>query len=427
MPILLRRVVLRNYKSIGHCKIDLGPLSILVGPNGAGKSNFIDALRLVGDALNATLDHAFRQRGGIGEVRRRSGGHPTHFAISLRTDLASGINGAFAFQVGALPNGGFEVQQEQASVSNGGLEPAFYKVRRGKVVAASEHLKQPPATVANRLFLTAASGDSTFRRLFDALSTMGFYNINPVAIREPQPHDTGQSLRPDGANVAAVLRRLRTERPAAFARIKDYLRRIVPGIEAVDYKDLGPRETLEFRQKVEKTRQAWRFYASAMSDGTLRSLGVLAALFQGRGGEAGPAALVAIEEPEATIHPGAASIVMDALLEASRHEQVIAATHSPDLLDHSAIDAASLIAVRGMDGETEIAPIDKAAKRAVQDQLHTAGDLLRKDRLAPDSAKLDLQIKEDDLFEKLPGAVDDRGSSRQPRSRRGRIVDISGT
>ena len=76
---LLQRVMLKNDKSIEACNVELGPLAFLVGLNGSGKSNFIDALRFVADSLRATLDHALRDRGGINEVRRRGGGHPTHF------------------------------------------------------------------------------------------------------------------------------------------------------------------------------------------------------------------------------------------------------------------------------------------------------------------------------------------------------------
>src|ERR1035441_4952375 len=79
----LTRAVVKNYKSIAACDVDLRPLTFLVGPNGAGKSNFLDALRFVADGLRTSLDHAFRERGGIGEVRRRSGGHPNHFGARL--------------------------------------------------------------------------------------------------------------------------------------------------------------------------------------------------------------------------------------------------------------------------------------------------------------------------------------------------------
>ena len=62
--VFLTRIVLTNYKSIKACSVKLGPLNFLVGPNGAGKSNFLDALRLVAEALNTSLDHALRDRGG---------------------------------------------------------------------------------------------------------------------------------------------------------------------------------------------------------------------------------------------------------------------------------------------------------------------------------------------------------------------------
>ena len=43
----LTRVVLKNYKSIEACDVDLHSLTFLVGANGAGKSNFLDAAKFV--------------------------------------------------------------------------------------------------------------------------------------------------------------------------------------------------------------------------------------------------------------------------------------------------------------------------------------------------------------------------------------------
>ena len=50
----------------------------------------------------------------------------------------------------------------------------------------------------------------------------------------------------------------------------------------VDVKDFGPKETLEFKQAVTGDKHTWGFLANNMSDGTLRVLGILVALFQGR-------------------------------------------------------------------------------------------------------------------------------------------------
>src|SRR5438876_10154114 len=109
-PPFLTRVALKNYRSIAPCSVNLRSLMFLVGPNGSGKSNFLDALRFVSDALNTSLDQALRDRGGIKEVRRRAGGHPNHFSITLDFRLPGGTAGRYGFRIGARPQGGYEVQ-----------------------------------------------------------------------------------------------------------------------------------------------------------------------------------------------------------------------------------------------------------------------------------------------------------------------------
>lgn len=399
MSALIRRVSLRSYKSIGNCKLDLGDLCLFVGPNGSGKSNIVDALSLVSESLSSTLEYAIRQRGGIGEVRRRSSGHPTHFAISLRMDLGGGRNAVFAFEIGALPNGGFRVQREVAHISTNDQRAAsFYETRDGELVAASDELKSLPKIESDRLTLASISGVSTFRPMYDALTSMGFYNINPAEVRKLQPHDQGEMLKRDGSNLAAVVKRMANMHEALVRRVEEYLRQIVPGIEGFEYKALGPSETLEFRQRVKGGAHPWKFYAAAMSDGTLRSLGVLVALFQSRPDELGFSPLIGIEEPESSVHPAAARVLMDALLEASTSKQVIATTHSPDLLDHEGLKAASLFAVRNVEGETIVAPADAASKSAIQRELFTAGELLRQNQLEPDPALARHKVSQGDLF-----------------------------
>lgn len=399
MAILIRQVVLNNFKSIASCKVNLQGITVLVGPNGAGKSNFIDAMRLVSDALNSTLEYAMRQRGGINEVRRRSGGHPTNFAISLRINLPGGRNGLYALRVGAKPEGAFSVQREQAHVSLNAFDGAYFVVEEGKLTGASKELSlAQPKVSPDRLFLAAASGVLPFRDLFDALSAMRFYSINPATIKELQVHDAGERLEPTGWNLPAVVKRLQEDRPSSFERVEEYLRQIVPGIEKIEHKIYGPRETLEFRQAVQGQKHAWRFHAANMSDGTLRSLGVLTALFHPhlKDGDATP--FVGIEEPEITIHPGAASVIMDALIEAAGGAQVVTTTHSPDLLDHPNVKSDWILAVTKEMGNTQIAKVDAASVRAIKDALYTPGELLRAGQLAPDKGAWSTSITDADLF-----------------------------
>ena len=265
---LLTRVALRNYKSIAACDVSPAQLAFLVGPNGSGKSNFLDALRFVADAVRFSLDHALRDRGGISEVRRRSGGHPNHFGIRVDLGLAES-SVSYAFTVGAKPRGGYEVQREQCRVSRydgGGRH--YYKVARGRVVDST--VSPAPAAADDRLYLVNVSGVEAFRPVYDALVGMGFYNLNPEAIRELQSPDPGDLLKRDGSNIASVLGSLGARSPRLKQRIEEYLGKVVSGVSGVDDRSVGPKETLEFKQEVRGARHPWRFFASNMSDGTLR-------------------------------------------------------------------------------------------------------------------------------------------------------------
>ena len=397
---LIRRVVLRNYKSIAACDVSPAQLTFLVGPNGSGKSNFLDAIRFVADSLRFSIDHALRDRGGIKEVRRRSGGHPNHFGIRLEFDLGES-KGHYAFRIGAEPKGGHQIQREECLVMpRADGEPVYYCVERGKMVKTS--LVHGPATAADRLFLVTASGLGVLRSVYDALSGTGFYNLRPEAMRDLQPPDPGDLLNRDGSNIASVLAALAKRSPRAKQRIEEYLGKIVPGVAGVSRVLTGPRETLEFRQQIRGARYPWRFYASSMSDGTLRACGVLLSLFQRADSNAPKPWLVGIEEPEVALHPAAAAVLVDSLRDAAEHAQVMVTSHSTDLLDDPDIPADAIIAVLAEDGETRIGPLDDVGRSVLRDHLYTAGELLRMNQLDPDPNLSRLDPNQLDLFGPVP-------------------------
>ncbi len=377
MSVFINRVSLGNYRSIAQCDVELGPLTFLVGANGSGKSNFLDALRLTSDALNRSLDHALRDRGGLEEVRRRSGGHPTHF--SIRLDLTIGErSGFYAFKVGAKRQGTWAISHEECRLGD-----AFYSVRDG-VVKRPIDQAMPPAH-SDRLYLVNAAGLPAFRPVYDALSQMGFYSAQPDRIRELQAPDEGRVLRRDGGNMASVIAGFdQPERHATKERILEYLKRVVPGIDDFCAKRIGHMETIEFMQAVEGAERPWRFPANNMSDGTLRALAVLVALFQGS--DQARVRLVGVEEPEAALHPAAARVLRDCILEASERVQVIVTSHSAELLDDQTIDEQMIRAVVSEANRTAIGRVNETTRSTLRDHLFTAGELLRIQQLEIDPA-----------------------------------------
>lgn len=390
----LTRVVLRNYKSIGVCDVRLGPLTYLVGANGSGKSNFLDALHLVRDALSGSLDNALNERGGLAEVRRRSSGHPTHFGIRLEFVLPDLRAGHYAFNIGSLPGRGYEVLTEECVIDGIGKGP-FFLIERGLLKKSSEATF--PALTSDRLALVGVSGLAVFRPVFDALTAMGFYNLNPKLMRDPQKPQEGRLLKTVGENIVSVVGHLERVAPDQMAIIQEYLQTVVPMVHGVERKQIGPLETLQFRQDMKGAKHPWHFPAQNMSDGTLRALGVLTALFQANRDYA--PLLIGIEEPETALHPAASSALREALLKASKTTQIIVTSHSPDLLDDRSIDPEHFLAVISEGGETRIGPLDQASLTAMRSQLFSAGELLRINQLAPDQENLKAQAqRQTELF-----------------------------
>ena len=257
----------------------------------------------------------------------------------------------------------------------------YFRVRSGEVESSISIV--PPAS-SDRLYLVNAAGLPEFRPVYDALSQMGFYNLSPDRIRDLQSPDPGELLTRDGSNLASVLGQISTRAPLAKSRIEEYLAQVVPGVTGVDSKVVGPMETLEFRQVVAGSPDPWRFFAASMSDGTLRALGILVALFQPGRANGARVRLIGIEEPETALHPAAAGVLRDSLNDASKSIQVLVTSHSPDLLDDEEIDVEAIRAVVAEAGTTHIARVDEAGRTAIRDRLYTPGELLRLNQLAPD-------------------------------------------
>lgn len=382
----LREVRIRNFKSISKCAVVFAPVTLLVGRNGAGKSNFLDALQFVTEGLQTSLDHAIRSRGGIESVPRRSVGQPPSFAIELVVAVNGGAIATYSFEIAARSNAAFAVKREDLVVVRpDGSTAAFYRREEARLVEQS--VPSMPPVREDRLYLVNAAGLPEFRPTYDALLSMGFYNLNPDAMKEPQSPDAGELLHGDGANIASVVGRLSRQQPAAMERISAYLSTIVPGVGGFESVTIGPRETLMFSQRVEGSQHPWKFYTTSMSDGTLRALGALVAVGQ-LGASQTSVKLIGLEEPETALHPAAAGAFMDALREASAHTQVIATTHGPDLLSEIDLDRDGLLVVTSNNGNSRIGPVDPASIEAVKQHLYSPGELLRLDQLQPDEADL---------------------------------------
>jgi predicted ATPase len=184
-------------------------------------------------------------------------------------------------------------------------------------------------------------------------------------------------LKSDGSNAASVLQEIGRHAPEQLIRIGDLLTAIVPSAKEIRPIKYGKKLTLELTQEWAPHKQL-RFESSSMSDGTLRAIGLLAAVYQRP-----PPSVLVIEEPEATIHPGALGAILDLLRHASRHMQVIVTTHSPEVLDADWLRDENLRIVTWEEGATRILPLAEGTREALREHLMSAGELLRSNALRP--------------------------------------------
>ncbi len=376
----LTRVVINNYKSIQHCDVNLGPLTFLVGRNGSGKSNFLDALQFVSDALNNTLEQAMRDRGGFAEIVYRSKSASHTISIELSFKLSNGGECKYSFRLGDTSMGVYGVLDESCQVLDNDRKRTYYEIKNGILILNSCVLSPH---MPDRLYLIAASSDPAIRPAYDALSNMKFYNLNPDVMSGGKHNDSGENLTRDGANISSVVAKMKAQSPETLKRVEQYLSVILPNLSHVDVGRLNSFEMLEFYLYVSDFVDPQRFESLSMSDGTLRSLGVLAALFQKSKKNGLQIPLVGIEEPENGLHPFAIGALYDALTDASETRQVIVTTHNSELLDVKDIDPDSILEVASEGGDTRITQIDSINRRVISDKLFTPGELLRMNQLAP--------------------------------------------
>lgn len=370
---MITRVQVKNFRSFADVDVKLGPLNVLVGRNGVGKSAFLDILRFVRDAIRTGLETAMDERHGIIALRRWAPRRPYNVEIALTVE-ARDLWAEYSFTISSGQQGKYRRGRESCKVgrSKNAVNDGF-EIKGNEWVQFPERMAQRPERLRRYVDsdTLALPSVSVFSPLFSRLRqnlTGSFYSIFPNTLRVPQKPSNERLLSDHGDNLASILRRLRKNK-VQFAKLLTALGRVVDGVSDLRVQQVGGYLVTELKH-TDLGPSAW-FELNQESDGTLRLLGMLVALYQHQP----TIPLLALEEPENALHPGALAVLSDVLYEASRQHQIITTTQSPDLISRFKVN--ELLVVERISGISEIGPVDEIQREAVEERLFTTGDLLR--------------------------------------------------
>jgi predicted ATPase len=205
MTARLHHLALRGYRSLRSVELTLGDLTVLIGPNGAGKSNLLDAFRFLNALRRGALRSFVGQAGGASTLLHRHA--KTSDSIDLQLNYSGPSSDGFdvtGYIVKLRPtqDDGLIIDFEWIDLQPQGPPPDALTMPGGRGARESDLLDE-----------TRPDGPRALA--FPAFSIFHFHDTSPGApLRTPARAGDDQQLREDGANLAAVLHRLRASEAA---------------------------------------------------------------------------------------------------------------------------------------------------------------------------------------------------------------------
>lgn len=388
MSPLLKKVSTRNYRSLADVCLELGAVNVLFGPNGAGKSTFLDVLGFIQECSERGVDTACAARGqGIG-LLWDGAGDAGSLEISLET---AGLLYEFSL---VLISGRFHPFPGERLVA---LEQGVVRISRGMGSPDAEflvqdqpvrHVLRDPGKLSFSRFLDSVApwdqgGVREISRMDRLLRSMHFLHARSFSLNELKKRGSEAShelrIGEHGLNLWSVLRNLhdRQRLDDRYATIMRFMAKSFPLFDGLAFEQTGANSI--YGLFVEKGGRR-PILASAVSDGHLQMLLLLAALFaEGREQES----VLLLDEPEVSLHPWALAVLADAVKEAAHkwNKQVFIATHSPVLL--SQFDPTDSFATERREGRTLMRRVSEIP--GIKDLLteYATGSLYMAEMVAP--------------------------------------------
>jgi predicted ATPase len=319
---MLRRIILKGFKSIKAMDLELRPLNVLIGANGAGKSNLVSFFTMINEMMGERLQQYIGTSGRAQSLLYYGPKVTPQLEAHLEFEGDNGLN-TYDLRLFHAASDTLVFAEETLNFLQTGWvgKPKVFSLGAG-------HQETRIVDEANR----GGPSARIFRHLLNNCRVYHFHDTSAYArVRQYGYIGNDHPLMPDAGNLAAFLRRLQhQDQGAAYHRIVSTIRLIAPFFNDFALEPTGPngRDIILNWQEKESDQV---FGPHQLSDGTLRAICLITLLLQP---ELELPNLIIVDEPELGLHPYALNIIAALFKKASHHTQVLISTQSSSFLDN---------------------------------------------------------------------------------------------
>ena len=323
-----------NFRSItGAHKIPIGDSTVLLGRNNEGKSNVLRALNIAMKALTA---HAAEETYFLRDPRdSQAYSWRRDFPISLQS-RTSGLESIFRLEFELTDHETAEFREEIKSNLNGNLPIEVKFGRTGK--ADINVRKQGPGGPA-----LSAKSEKIAKYVAEHIQFIYIPAVRTedeaISVVQEMLSTELAQLERDAEYIAALQKIAELQQPVldkVSESIRKSLTQFLPGIKGVTVRVPSSARRVALRNQCQiEIDDGSRTLLEYKGDG-VKSLSALG-LLKDKGIAEG-VSIVAIEEPESHLHPGAMHSLREVIDTLTANNQVVLTTHCPLFVDRTTID-----------------------------------------------------------------------------------------
>lgn len=310
----LNSLSVSGYKSIKSLEnLELKNLNILIGANGAGKSNFLSIFCLLNAIENQQLQLYVQKHGGPDSLLHF--GRKNTDKIHMEFYFGDKENG-YKFDLTSTNDNRLIFEQEKTW-----FEGYYFPSATHIIGMANEETNLENTNDKFAPYVKNAIKTWRIYHFHDTSDTAKMKGVNTI--------NDNLLLKTDAANLAAYLRKIRTQYPEEYNVIIKTIRLVLPFFYDFVYREEKNLEYIEL-EWLHKDDLDTPLKAHMLSDGSLRFICLVVLLLQ-------PLQLlpdtIIIDEPELGLHPHAIAVLASIFHQVAEEKQLIIATHSIELID----------------------------------------------------------------------------------------------